>query len=263
MPQVTQTFKIKYRKNTGLVMSPAELLEQYFYGTPIKEQDGREMSENTIRLYIDAAQKEIEKFLNLKLKPQIIEEEKDFYWLDFRQWGFMRMTYMVRFPLDLIGFISDQEQIRYPREWLSFRKTSDGELYHRNLYLVPGNNNVRTNAIVFSGVTPHLGFLGRHEIPNYWRVTYCTGFDKVPSDLVNFIGKLAAINIFHILGDLIIGAGIASQSIGIDGLSQSIATTSSATNAGYGARIIGYTNDLKLSLPKLDSYYKGPSMTVV
>jgi len=138
------------------------------------------------------------------------------------------------------------------------------ENYIQGTYsLVPGNSSARTNAIVYSGKTPHLGYLGRTQIPNYWRITYCTGFNKIPNDLKNFIGKLAAINIFHILGDLILGAGIASQSIGIDGLSQSISTTSSATNAGYGARIIGYSDDLKRQKTTLEAYYRGFNMTVV
>jgi len=77
------------------------------------------------------------------------------------------------------------------------------------------------------------------------------------------IGKLAAINIFHQLGDIILGAGIASQSLGIDGLSQSISTTSSATNAGYGARITGYLADLKQARVDLKNKYDGNALTVL
>ena len=59
------------------------------------------------------------------------------------------------------------------------------------------------------------------------------------------------------------GAGIASYSLGIDGLSQSISSTSSATNAGYGARILGYVDDLKKVLPILISKYGGMSLSVL
>ena len=255
-------YGLKYKKNGGTVISPSELQDQYFFGTPIVDSNGNPMSEENIRYYIEAAQKEVEKWLNIKITKQVISEEKDFTWADFREWGFMRLTYMCVKPISLFGFISDVQQIEYPQEWLSARKTSDGELYHRNLYLVPGNNAARTGAIVYSGITPHLGFLGRYQIPQYWKITYCTGFVNPPEDLKNFIGKLAAINIFQIIGDLILGAGIASQSLGIDGLSQSIVTTSSATSSGYGSRIISYTEDLKRQKPILESYYRGFNMTV-
>lgn len=56
---------------------------------------------------------------------------------------------------------------------------------------------------------------------------------------------LASILPLNIAGDLIAGAGIAAQSISIDSLSQSIATTSSAMYAGYSARLIAFNNELK------------------
>ena len=77
------------------------------------------------------------------------------------------------------------------------------------------------------------------------------------------IGKTAAINIFHIAGDLILGAGIASFSLGVDGLSQSISSTSSATNAGYGARILGYQDDIKKMMPILQAKYGGFTVTTL
>ena len=74
--------------------------------------------------------------------------------------------------------------------------------------------------------------------PNYWHAKYLTGFKKIPNDLLNVLGMLASINVLNIAGDIILGAGIASYSLSLDGLSQSISSTSSATNSGYGARII-------------------------
>lgn len=59
----------------------------------------------------------------------------------------------------------------------------------------------------------------------------------------------------NIAGDLIAGAGIASQAISIDSLSQSIATTASATSAGYGARLIAFNAELKQVMGKLRGKY--------
>lgn len=252
----SQVFKLVVSKNDNITISPSELLEIYFFGIPMKTQDGKQMDDHVIKTYIRSAQEEIEGYLNLKINKQVIEERRDFNREDYRDWGYVRTSYPVVSPISMIGYINDVQQVKYPVEWLSARSTSDGISYFRNMYLVPSG----TNAAQYSGITPHVGYFGASHIPQYWKLRYCTGFETVPSDILNAIGKLASINLFHIMGDLILGAGIASQSIGIDGLSQSISTTSSATNAGYGARVQGYLADLKTGLPRLKAKYDGFEM---
>ncbi len=66
----------------------------------------------------------------------------------------------------------------------------------------------------------------------------------LPATALKAVSLTAALLALDTAGDLIAGAGIASVSTGIDGLSTSIGTTSSATNAGYGARIISYQKQL-------------------
>lgn len=64
----------------------------------------------------------------------------------------------------------------------------------------------------------------------------------------------------NVAGDLIAGAGIAQQHVGIDGLSQTISTTSSATNAGYGARLRAYERELKTIMSILRGKYRQMSI---
>ena len=85
----------------------------------------------------------------------------------------------------------------------------------------------------------------------------------MPMDLINLTGKLASFGPLGIAGDLILGAGIASQSIGVDGLSQSISSPSSATNAGYGARIIQYQKEIKEAIPRIKLVYDEIKMSVL
>lgn len=263
MPNLT--FNSSFNKNEGVVISPEELLDLYFYGISVTEPGGSTMPKSTLKQFIVAAQKEVEKYLNIKLVRQVIREQKDFDRNDWQSWGYIRTTYPCVKANSLDGYIGETKQISYPKEWLSTRKTSDGELFHRHVYLVPSTNSPASHQVVYTGITPHLSLSYSRHVPNYWTIEYETGFCKVPEDLLNAIGMLAAVNVFHIMGDLILGAGIASQSIGIDGLSQSISTTSSATNAGYGARITGYlealngksVNDPNGLLKKLYNYYKG------
>lgn len=78
----------------------------------------------------------------------------------------------------------------------------------------------------------------------------------LPADIKQAIGYKAALLPLDVAGDLIAGAGVASISVGVDGMHQSINTTSSSTNAGLGARVLQYERELKALMPALKAKYK-------
>jgi len=80
---------------------------------------------------------------------------------------------------------------------------------------------------------------------------------RIADDVLHLIGMYASCFPLNTAGDLVAGAGVASRSIGIDGLTSSVSTTASATNAGYGARILQYQSDIKRLLPVVRNYYHG------
>jgi len=65
------------------------------------------------------------------------------------------------------------------------------------------------------------------------------------------------------MGDLILGAGIANQSISIDGLSQSIGTTQSAMYGGASARVESYRQDIDKLISVLRMKLDTPRMVVL
>jgi len=107
--------------------------------------------------------------------------------------------------------------------------------------------------------TGPLMLLWCESYPGFFRITYRYGFDlgQIPADIVHAIAMRAAIGPLNIAGDLLIGPGIANVSTSAGGVSQSIGTTSSATNAGYGARIREYERELKQAMPLLRRRYQG------
>jgi hypothetical protein len=105
---------------------------------------------------------------------------------------------------------------------------------------------------------PGYGAFRHGAIPAMIELDYRVGFDRVPAAMKDWIGLTASLLALDTAGDLIAGAGIASKSIGQDGLSQSVSTTSSATNAGYGARIKSYRDRLPALETTLRAQYRGP-----
>ena len=76
---------------------------------------------------------------------------------------------------------------------------------------------------------------------------YETGYENcldVPDEFRNIIKKLAAVTLMNIYGDGKLAA-IASRSVNLNSVSESISTTLSATSATFGARIIQYQKEIK------------------
>lgn len=81
--------------------------------------------------------------------------------------------------------------------------------------------------------------------------------------LVQAILMKSAINPLDVAGDLIIGAGISDLHVSVDGLSQSIGTTSSAMYGGYSARIQSFQKQYKTLMNTLRSKYRSPNILSV
>ena len=267
MPSIT--YISKYKKNTGLIFSPDELIDLYFYGVSIQSKDGSELPQQTIRFYIEAAQKEIENKLKIKFKKTFIDDNVSYYRDDYMNGlPLIHTRYPVNEPLSLTGFYKKVEQINYPQSWLSSHSNSDG-FYMKRISIVPTSGAVvgTSQDVILTGITTsYFGSLGRYNaLPDYWQFQYITGFDydNFPMDLINLVGLLSAIPLLAIAGDMVIGSGIASQSLSIDGLSQSVSTTASAMYSAYSARITEYRKSIDQTIKNISKIYKGVPFTVL
>lgn len=265
------TLQSKFNKEEQLVINPEELIERYFFGIPICTQDGRELSYDTIKTYILSAQREIENLLYIKLFSQIIRESSNYILEEWSSWNYVKTSYQIKTPLQLEGRFNNAAQIVYPSAWLSVRQETSsvdkdrGTLF-RNMYVVPSGTtgNPVVNGITYNGVVPFVGLLGYRYTPNYWFATYETGFEVVPIEIIDIIGKLASLPLLSILGDIYLGIGMNSYSISLDGLSQSTSLLKSAESGIFGARIKQYYRDMfgdqmktKGSLDMLKAKYVG------
>jgi hypothetical protein len=271
------TLQAKFNKGEQLVLNPEELIERYFFGIPICSQDGREMSYDTIKNYILSAQREVENLLYIKLFPQIIRESSNYILEEWGSWNYVKTSYQIKTPLQLEGRFNGISQIIYPSSWLNVRAATssvdrDRETLFRNMYVVPSGTtgNPVVNGITYNGVVPFVGLLGYRYTPNYWHSTYETGFEVIPVELIDLIGKLASIPLLSILGDIYLGIGMSSYSISLDGLSQSTSLLKSAESGIFGARIKQYYRDIfgdqmktKGAISMLEAKYKAINFDVV
>ena len=143
-------------------------------------------------------------------------------------------------------------------QWVVTKTVDKVENRLRTIHFVPLQGSF---TYIFSGM--YLAPLYyADKVPSFWEVTYCTGFDVVPEFLMYAISMTATLRLFNIFGDIVLGAGLASFSLSLDGLSQSLATTNSATNSGFGARVLNYTKELKDIVNQLIGQYRGINISV-
>lgn len=235
------------------------LRENYLFGIPLEDLYGNQMKEGMLEHYIRSAINYTERLLQIVIKPTMIEDEiHDYYSNDVNQWTFFQLH---KRPIIEVCKLSlnygDREMFKIPKDWVrKFDIAGQIQLFPTSgsaggLFLTSGANYVP----LLSGMY--------QNAPGMWRISYCAGLAEVPDDMVEFIMKRASVGILQVWGDLIIGAGIANQTISIDGLSQSIGTTQSPEFSGAGARIKSYTDDMKLLERQLRDTYLGVNLGVL
>ncbi len=244
-------FNISYLTNPTLVLNPQELIDLYMYGVPLCNNKNQELSQDTIAQKIKSTQEWVEGILYLRFNEQIIRENIPFTRTEWNTWGHIKTTFLVKKALQLDGFYNQIKQIGYPAEWLNIRIEQsslefDKATLYRQIHIVPSGTtgNATSSGIVYNGVTPFALWLGLSYIPSYWVASYVTGFQKVPMELIDIVGKLAAIQLLTQLGDTYLGVGMSSYSISLDGLSQNTSLIKSGEYGIYGARIKQFMNDI-------------------
>ena len=263
----TRTLTIKYKKNTGLILSAMEMDALFLYGVNMYSKDGTNLSNEAKRTYLLASQEEIEKYFNIRFKPQLITETETFHRDDYMDaFPIIKTTYPVNTPLTMVGLLGKIEQLVYPSQWLYAAKNNQGFFQKRISTIPNGSATAQANGdVILTGITAQVGLQRFRQIPDYWTVQYTTGYDRknLPMDVLNLVGKMASINVMAILGDLAFGAGVSSMSLGIDGLSESISTTKSPQGGIFAGRIKQYQEDIKNTMDRLRNQYKGINFNVL
>lgn len=234
-----------------------EMIQNYMFGIDLSDSDGNPFPEHILIHHLNSAIHYAERILGIQIGVTEEEEYHDYHMSDYMNWGFIQLYKYPALEIEeLCMMYGNKKGFVVPNDWIQLDKLTG------KVSLFP-NHGTANSLIISSGGT----ILGLHTrwsyAPQMWYVKYKAGLDTVPADLYELVYKKATISILQVWGDLILGAGIASQSVSIDGLSQSIGTTQSAMFGGASARCDEYRKDIDRLLPALKSKYTGIKMIVV
>ena len=235
------------------------LREYYLFGVPLEDMYGNKMKEGMLDHYIKSAVQHAQRMLQIVIEPvDIVEEVHDYNIGDYSNWAFLQLHKRPVQSIASMGMhFGDRKMFDIPLDWIRKYELSG------QIQLFPVSGSAGSMIITQNGSFMPFSIGMYANAPGIWRVSYRAGMDEIPEDLVEYIMKRASVGILQVWGDLIIGAGIANQTLRIDGLSQSIGTTQSPEFSGAGARIKNYMDDMKELEKRLKDTYLGINMGVL
>jgi hypothetical protein len=237
------------------LLSVEDLIDRYFFGVDLTNDQNQRMKDSTFQHYILAAIRGLETDLDIAILPTQFSEDHDYHRDDYNEFCFLQLDNYPVISVDdfTIQYPSGQTVVTFPTEWFRLDKT------HGHLQIVATAGTI-SNFVVGAGGSflPALGY-GMESLPQLFHVTYTAGFGRgqCPRDIIEVIGMGASMGPLNIFGDMLGGAGIASLSLSLDGISQSVNTTSSPEFTGYGARIKDYRDQIHAKIKSLRAYFKG------
>lgn len=236
------------------------LIDNYLFGIPLEDMYGNKMGEGLLDHYIKAAIEYTQRTLQVVISPTTITQEvHDYYATDLSNWGYLQLHKRPIISIEELSmYYGTRKMFDVPNDWIR-TYSIPGQL---ELFPVSGSSGSLLITAAGGAALPFIAGMG-YNAPGMWRISYTAGMRDVPEDVVEYIMKRASVGILQVWGDLIIGAGIANQTISIDGLSQSIGTTQSPEFSGAGARIKNYMDDMKELEKRLRDTYLGINMGVL
>jgi hypothetical protein len=241
----------------------AQLRSRWCFGLPLYDVNGVDIADEDIQDFIEAAIATVERTLGVRMKPTIIccnaeerglvkgtdyevsEPAYDYDAKSYGNWGFMQLRERPASKLLGVKLVLPNGQIivdfmKRP-EWVKFYPEA------AQFQIVPYAGDPTLFAMLGgsqSGFPFITGQINRN-MPQMWYIDYISGYpqDEIPKDIVHIIAKLAAVDLLGIAGEALT-AGVTNSSTSIDGISESVGTTVSASSTVYNAHINQFKQEI-------------------
>lgn len=239
---------------------------------------GKPYPDSFYDLMIERAVAQAEKTFDVAILPRIQVDKLDYHRNDFNAFAYLQATYRPILSVkDLLLYYNNQDIMHIPDEWIKVTNRT-GQLQVSPSVLMQGLNTT-INPTIYPilnspyGMTPS-PYQETEFSPQMLGITYVAGMMPRPDDdrrgisrdyviqpdMLSYIAKLAAIEILEKWSRNIIGAGIASYNVSVDGISTGLDTTSSPENSAATAEVSQLERDMKPIKESLLSFYGSPEV---
>lgn len=244
------------------VLTVEQLKQAFLFGIDLTNDDDDPFPDEMFALYLQAAMAQTEMELDINLVPKFFDQFYDFYRRDYENFCFVQLKEKPLISIEKVSLeLGGQTIITFDNAWVK------PDLHGASFQIYPGNSAIGSSFITQGGGYLPFIFGMNDYLPNLIHVQYFAGLGLGDARylplLREVVGKRAARGPLNTAGDLIAGAGIGSQSIGIDGLSRSVTTTNSSSMSGFGGRITMWDKEVAGAMKTLRRYFGGLKMTAV
>jgi len=236
----------------------ADLIANYLSGVKLTDQNGVALPDSLFDTAIINAVAWFSMTHKVFIAPEIIEDEQhDYYVEQYQDYCYIALYHYPVLSVQSVQAIypTGQSIMIFPQPWVKLRKKAG------QIQLIPTAGTLSQVLIGQGG--NWLPLMGRlNSLPSLFHVSYTAGFDtgKVP-DIVNaIIGMKAAIHVMN--NSTVLNPGIQSQSIGEDGLSQTMSVMGGKYGP-YSGRINSYNEQIQELVNTLMAEYRGIPFTVI
>lgn len=243
----------------GSILTPFDLLSKYLFGVDFKNGNGTPLLDMVLQDSILSAISEFEHNFNLTLTPTTYTEPYDYDASDYNMYAFFQLMHRPVISLEYvkIKLSNSVTFVQFPQDWVRLNTVAG------QVNIVPVAGSLTGFNIGNGGLLPKVYGVSK-DFPQLFEIKYVAGFEqnKIPLIVNEWIGYKAALPLLMVAGDLVLGAGISSQSISFDGLSQSIKSNASGSEGAFGARITEYKEQLKELEKTIRKFYQGINLSV-
>ncbi len=241
------------------VLTPADIKNNFLYGIPMTNYLGQTMTDDNIRFHIDSATDWLERELQISIRQRYWQQERhDYVSTDYMNFGTIRLNHvpLLKVVQYLVIYPDTGQTTVFPLDWVQ----TDAEGLTGEIQLVPGVGSANAFVIGMGNSLLPMIFRCADFLPDLFKISYISGFpnNKVPSNILQVIGKKVAIDVLLQVSNSLLGQGIISQSLSIDGMSQSIGKIPFI----YMGQIQMLQKQIDAEISTLRSYYNGLRMTV-
>ena len=222
-------------------LTPEYVRLHYLTGLTLIGANGEELPDTWFVEHIANAIAKVEDITNVDiLRRNNIKEKHDYHIGDYARYGFIQLFRIPAIEVTEIRAVYPTGQTIqvFPSQWVRLEQS------HSQVHLVPTSGSL--SQVVMGNGAEYLplifGSIG--YLPQLWEVDYISGFDPeaVPRMVMDAVCKMASIEMLQIMADTVTPLGQTSQSLSIDGMSQS----RSYALPAFKARIDKYSADLGL-----------------
>lgn len=217
-----------------------------------------------------------EKTFDIVIKPRLEKEPIDYNESDFNSYVYTHLSCRPIIQVDeLVMMFNNQRLVTYPDDWIKVHSRYGQVQIQPSMLLQQGfmSSGVLLNSRVPAfpaGLVPFASSNYGNSMfaPDMIGCTYLAGMlPPDPNDsgvnrerfiqptIIAYVAKLAAVEVLERWGRLILGAGIASYGVNVDGMSTNIVSTQSAMYTGSTADIDLLKDDMKTLAQAIRSYY--------